>query len=64
MQKPAISAVEHMDFARQRADSNALIIEQRAAIRYLVSLKVKFRWTDVHGLPRQAGKKLLDCISI
>lgn len=53
MQRHAIFSAE-FDCAHQRADSSALPIEHRTAIRYAVSLNVAFRWTDPHGLPRQA----------
>jgi hypothetical protein len=53
MQKHAISAFE-FDRAQQRIDSGTLLIEQRNAIRYVVGLKVAFRWTDPQGLSRQA----------
>jgi hypothetical protein len=59
MQKHAISALE-FDRVRQRIDSNNLLIERRNAIRYVVGLKVAFRWTDPQGLPRQAEGRTRD----
>lgn len=51
MQKRTISVPE-FDYPRQLAHSNTLLVERRSAIRYLVTLKVEFRWTDSHGVPR------------
>ena len=59
MQKHVISTFE-FDRAHQRADPNALLIERRNAIRYVVGLKVAFRWTDPQGLPRQAEGRTRD----
>jgi len=59
MQKHAILAFD-FDCAQHRADSNNLLIERRNAIRYVVGLKVAFRWTDPQGLPRQAEGQTRD----
>ena len=59
MQRHAIFSAE-FDCAHQRAGSNALLIERRAAIRYVVSLNVALRWTDPQGLPRKAEGRTRD----
>jgi hypothetical protein len=59
MEKLAISAAD-LDFEPRRADSSTLLTERRNAIRYVVSLKVAFRWTDFHGLRKQADGQTRD----
>jgi hypothetical protein len=59
IQRHAIFSAD-ADCAHQRADSNNLLIERRNAIRYVVGLKVAFRWTDPQGLPRQAEGRTRD----
>ena len=49
-----------MGFAPRCADPSILLTERRNAIRYLVGLKVAFRWTDVHGLQKQADGRTRD----
>ena len=59
MQRHAISAAD-LGFEPRRADSNALLTERRNAVRYQVSLNVTFRWSDIHGLHKQADGQTRD----